>query len=482
MRPGDKLAAMGSRPRKKPAGAASDELHEIEAALLLRMSPELLQWFTQFAPKHGDGRKLPSHERGGVRMYRRSDLTDFDEYLWLPWPLSASSSRPAVPMGIRSEIITEAHCACAVCRHGDDGEAAHITPVSDTYCNHPHNLIWLCPNHHTRYDHGVRPHAAVDAGVVRFMKSSLLNSRMRILQAEYGASRVAFELMRELEQVRAAIRDPANAAAAEGLDGHAKALVDELRRVMSRAANTRYLEGSPGGEAFETFARDVIEITRRADDVSTIVDAITQARASFLRSASHEIACPLCTTRDFGRRCPLCDGLCIVSAERASEVTENDFADVDCPICQGHGFRDEKRCPACWASGWLFGFEVRALDLTAYDDVDCPICGGTGELDGRACRACDRRGTVLKLDVAHLDALDFADVRCPLCHETGKHQLRGACPICNGVGRAPKDVLDHTDVYQYQVRACGRCKGSGTINSVRCMTCRGMGAHERGPR
>ena len=39
----------------------------------------------------------------------------------------------------------------------DSGEVAHIDAVADTLNNSPDNLIYLCPNHHTKYDLGYKP-------------------------------------------------------------------------------------------------------------------------------------------------------------------------------------------------------------------------------------------------------------------------------------------------------------------------------------
>src|SRR5690606_12605760 len=62
-----------------------------------------------------------------------------------------NASRPNIPAGIKKEIKKESGGKCAICGFGE-GEYAHIDPVSNSKNNHPHNLIYLCPNCHTAYD------------------------------------------------------------------------------------------------------------------------------------------------------------------------------------------------------------------------------------------------------------------------------------------------------------------------------------------
>ena len=115
-------------------------LNEFEAAILLRMSPELLRWFTSFAPKYHETRKLKYIEnRCGILYFSKEDLLDFNKYLSLPWPSISFDKRPSIPEGIEYEIKSETKFKCAICNY-TFGEIAHIDPVHNSKSNHPHNL------------------------------------------------------------------------------------------------------------------------------------------------------------------------------------------------------------------------------------------------------------------------------------------------------------------------------------------------------
>ena len=126
-------------------------LSKYEAALELTMSPELLDWFTRNAPKTEDQTKLPfTLDVHGVASFDRQDLKRWDRYLRDPWP----SEQRDVPRGIEREIILESRCLCAICGEAHYSEVAHIEDWASSRCHHPHNVINLCPNCHTRFDRG----------------------------------------------------------------------------------------------------------------------------------------------------------------------------------------------------------------------------------------------------------------------------------------------------------------------------------------
>jgi HNH endonuclease len=131
-------------------------LSEYQAAAIVGLSPWLLRWFTKYAPKQGDSRKLKVAEKDkDVIFFEEPELLSFNEWLKLPWP-HASSERPPIPTGIRQEIKAEANGQCAICQsHGSTCQAAHLDPVAKSKNNHPENLLWLCANHHVAYDDGL---------------------------------------------------------------------------------------------------------------------------------------------------------------------------------------------------------------------------------------------------------------------------------------------------------------------------------------
>lgn len=130
----------------------SPKLNQFEAAILLKMSPRLIKWFTSYAPKWKETRKLKYIDSKDEFIYfRKEELVDFDKYLSSPWPSKTDKERPNIPIGIEDEIKLESSFICAICGHTSI-ELTHIDPVHNSKNNHPHNLISLCPNCHDSFD------------------------------------------------------------------------------------------------------------------------------------------------------------------------------------------------------------------------------------------------------------------------------------------------------------------------------------------
>ena len=87
-------------------------------------------------------------------MYDDVSLVKFNNYLNKPWTMPEKAKRPAIPEPIKKDIKEESHHSCAICGHMENGEVPHIEPVCKTLNNSPDNLIYLCPNHHKKYDYG----------------------------------------------------------------------------------------------------------------------------------------------------------------------------------------------------------------------------------------------------------------------------------------------------------------------------------------
>ena len=139
----------------------------VEAAHIVRMTPRLLRWFTSYSPKN-DGQKLPFKTHGKISL---EDLHRFDTYLRDPWP-----SR-SVPAGISQELRREACGKCGLCDAPVDTlHEAHIDRKGievEYYQQHPHNLMLLCPNCHTRYDQ--RTKGSITNDVVRSAKMRMVS-------------------------------------------------------------------------------------------------------------------------------------------------------------------------------------------------------------------------------------------------------------------------------------------------------------------
>jgi len=117
-----------------------------EAAHRLRMTVKLLLWSKSYSPKR-DQRKLAINRDGTID---EAEVQAFDAYLRATWTDKNPGSE------IQREIDRESRGLCGLClKHSDTTEAAHINRKDielDHYCQHPHNLINLCADCHTRYD------------------------------------------------------------------------------------------------------------------------------------------------------------------------------------------------------------------------------------------------------------------------------------------------------------------------------------------
>lgn len=114
-----------------------------QAAHELRVTVHLLKWFTRYGAL---GDKL--EEVDG--QFDRDALSTFDAHLKGAWP------DRRVPAGIQDELLREARGACVLCQKPCDVlEQAHVQRKGievQHYCQHPHNLVLLCPDCHSRYD------------------------------------------------------------------------------------------------------------------------------------------------------------------------------------------------------------------------------------------------------------------------------------------------------------------------------------------
>ena len=125
-----------------------------EASIYSGYSPELLQYFSKNCPKYNENKKLNFQTISDLLHFDESDLKNYIKYLKEPWPVKDNATRAYIPDAIKDDIKKESHFQCAICGHMDNGEIAHIEPYKQTLNNSPDNLIFLCPNHHSKYDYG----------------------------------------------------------------------------------------------------------------------------------------------------------------------------------------------------------------------------------------------------------------------------------------------------------------------------------------
>lgn len=468
-----------SRMASDPKLHIKAKLTEVEAAIRLRMSPELLEYFTRVQAKAGIARKLACETTDGLRWYEEAELVAFDKFLREPWPVRKGRSRPHMPEKVRLEIKLEANCACAICNHGANCEAAHIEPVSQTLSHHPAGLVWLCPNHHTDFDKGVHMPRDVDLATVKAVKQVLVNRRVRQWTIERNASLAVLQLVRQVEEIGGLLANVDFTAAHGAVLAMARKDLATLEVTAAEAAATQS-EAGPVAQSYAKFAAKVASSAKRARTlpeprIPTFAATIVEARDEFLRDAAMT-ACPLCTGSGSwdGSDCPACGGEGYVAAADARRIDVSAYQAVDCPVCDGCGQRNGSLCPACGGECRMQRRHAEAVDTRDYEEVACPVCEGVGRRAGEECPACGGERTMERRIADTLDPAAYDLVKCSLC--AGSGQLGGYdCPPCAGEGRLERQLADRYDWSQYDLVKCPSCGGTGQRHDYDCRSCNGEG-------
>ena len=127
-----------------------------ETAHRLRMTTWLVRWLTQNDVCGGN--RLRS--TGSPPAFDAGHVEEFDLALKGPWPSKN------VPAEIARELRREARGMCGLCGEPNDRlEEAHIRRKDEEqafHCQHPYNLLLMCPNCHSRYDADLVPYVAVE--------------------------------------------------------------------------------------------------------------------------------------------------------------------------------------------------------------------------------------------------------------------------------------------------------------------------------
>lgn len=445
----------------------TDTLSEYQAAQQYKISPTLLRWFCSYSVKK-DGRKLSFTENDGLYYFDKKELADFDAYLRLPWPKSDGDQRPGIPAGINHEVKFEANAACAACRT-TLGELAHIEPVATTLNNHPHNLIFLCPNHHTAYDFGHKFANIEMAEVVR-LKESLL-----IIQGIYWALQsktvnAYFLLINKLDTLFALKKEDL-----VGLDNA------DFEKLLELALKKLRKVGTSGAKLA---VKTVVGTVKVADDapvrqqVKAFMDIQPQVSAA-LQADPDLKPCPLCATKGYTHQyetCPVCDGEGYVDKDLVVDLHQYEV--LDCQLCKGKGHtKDFETCPPCGGEGKLTREQVELIDFSQFEFVECLLCQGRGSTAHfLTCPPCNGGGYIPARDVNNVDWTKYELEECPLCKGRGSTPDLDPCPVCGGEGELSKGWLANTDLSEWQMAKCPVCKGHGYTDFYPdCPVCVGEG-------
>ena len=501
-----------------------DEIDEFAAAALVQMSPDLLRSFTSRAPKKGESRKLPSKQVGAHLTYSRKELLSFDGYLRKPWP-AQDGKRPHVPTPIQEEVKKETFLQCAVCHsHRDTCEIAHIEPVASSKCNHPHNLIYLAANHHTKFDkQGVL--GPVDE--VREYVTGFKQTLLYVTRVKWGshANSVAecFSLAQLCKHLKKEIEAIKGKATAEQLGSYEKLADDAVERlkastVKGKRERMKQKDTSTPQDLWAKLELSVQKPTRHArltsaaaltlddefraaagfvdcplcngdglhgDSVCPVCCGEQQVDSAWANGIDLEpytlVKCPLCkgAGKHDGEDCPVCHGDQEIERRFADRVDVAAFDDVDCPLCEGAGRWQEEDCPECSGNCRMPRHAAERVDVSAYDEVDCPLCEGEGRWHGEDCPECHGNRQMPKHAAERVDLRAYEEVDCPVCQGNGRDESGDDCRACGGARQLTQGQRDAIDLGEYKRVKCRLCKGSRQVNGTDCPPCDGEGAMPR---
>lgn len=509
-------------------------LTRIEAAIALGVGIDLLDWFIKKCPKTGEDRTLVTVKIGAEEMIDEAELAEFRQYLREPWPVKKDEARPTIPDKIKTDIKQESHLACAICGYMDNGEVAHIEAVKKTYNNSHDNLIFLCPNHHTKFDLGFKPQSNVTEDEVRAAKLIKRQSRARIMRVEADVTRAYATVLDLISRLKKRIDDAAGDAVSKVYITEMKSLLKHSARLGEKVASASK-SGTAESELEKHLKEHAPTITKLcAEGLAAKSDQQMQAKVRSLLEESHdviealdEVDCPHCSGRGItglnGDWCKFCRGSQQVTHARAEAYDPDDIDEQECPHCGGRGTVglcgdycaycrgsqvvssdraaeyspadiDEQACPRCNGRGTtgLVGDycaycrgscvvsskkwkEYRPDEL---DEVECPRCCGKGTtgLAGDCCIFCKGFQVVSRVKADTYDERSFGEVECPYCNGRGTTGLNGTyCSFCRGSQVVSEAKAQRYDPDEIDEVVCPRCEGRGTTGFVGdiCKLCKG---------
>ncbi len=465
----------------------------IETAMELGFSPELVAALTKKCPKPGESRRLPAKKLDGQPVYVQRDVEAYRDYLHNPWSLPPKGTRPHIPKCIADDVKAEAHFMCAICGFMDNGELAHIDPVRETLDNSPDNLIFLCPNHHTKYDYGFAPSSNVSRIVVLAAKEMKRASRLRILRHEANACAALRALLDTARRIEARTK-------ATDDEGMRAVYTTELRNLLSGIPelSAKANEASNKDQNLSDIDKLIAEKAPNLSRLSVFPGTSAQATDAAVRSAAKsvveaaegaildldEVDCPHCGGRGqtglSSKLCIYCKGDCVVSEAKALQYDVEDLDEVDCPHCGGQGQTGlaASLCTYCKGDCTVSHEKADSYRRDEIDEVDCQHCAGTGQTGfaGAVCAYCKGDCTVSHAKAAAYRPEAIDEVECPHCRGSGQTGMAGAvCSYCKGdcvvsqqkaAAYRPED-LDEQD--------CPHCAGAGQTGSAGkvCVFCKG---------
>lgn len=463
----------------------------IEAAMMLGLRVETIEYFAERCPKPGQDRKLKAVNTDLGPMFDESELLAYANYLREPWPKPKGGGRPTIPKAIADDVKDESHHGCAICGLMDNGEVAHIDAVADTLNNSPANLIFLCPNHHTKYDLGVRPSSNITLDVVRSAKLLKRTSRVRVLKYEANATKSLQALIRFL-------KDAEEKMAVAPDQDHRSIYLTEVKGLLATIPElTKNSQQEAGKDKLVTEPER--ELAKAAPRLAALAAAVTSSSTeSDIRSRARsvvaevdtilididEVDCPHCGGRGqtglVGDFCSYCKGSCVVTEAKHDAYDPSLVDEIDCPHCGGRGTTGlvSDICAFCKGSCVVSHERYDEYDRSEIDEVGCPHCNGRGQtgLAGDICAYCNGSCIVSQSKYDSYDPKTIDEVECPHCHGRGQTGLVGdICSYCGGscvVNQAKHEEYNPSKIDEVE---CPHCRGRGTTGFAGdvCALCKG---------
>jgi RecJ-like exonuclease len=466
-------------------------ISKIEAAIHLGIGMELLENCCGKCPKPNQNRVLAVVATEQGDMIDEKELEDFHAYLHAPWPLSPKGKRPHLPDVIKEDVRQECHYSCAICGHMDNGEVAHIDPVADRLNNGPDNLIYLCPNHHTKYDLGHKPTANITEEEVKAAKVMKRKSRQRMMRLEGNVTKACKSLLTAIARIQREIEGLPTGTMINIYETEAKALMGLLSEATQEAqeyaakgvdinvSEKLLLEKAPaiakaalGSQADKSGHEIRSRMTQVADLANEILIDLD------------ELECPHCSGRGLtglvGDYCAYCKGSCFVTKKVAEDYAPEDIDEAECPHCHGVGTigHDQHWCPVCRGSCIVTRDEADEYDEDDVDEVDCPRCQGNGVVghDQHYCPFCKGACRMTREEAGQYDEKELDEVDCPHCDGSGILGYdQHFCPYCKGACWITQDEADEYDENKIDEVDCPHCDGDGVLGYDQhyCPYCRG---------
>jgi hypothetical protein len=463
----------------------------IEAAMLLGFRPETIEYLVKSCPKKGEDRKLAAIKSELGLMFDEAKLLEYDSYLADPWPMPEKGHRPYIPKAIQDDVKDESHFGCAICGHMDSGEIAHIDPVATTLNNSPRNLIYLCPNHHTKYDYGFKATSNITIDEIRAAKLVKRSSRNRVFKYEANATRLLQALIRSLKEFEKSLSGDAS-------ENMKSIYLSEMHTLLaSIPALTK--KSNEESKADKLTTEPEKELAKLAPKLAALASALTTSESEKdVRSKAagvvaevdeilieiDEVNCPHCEGRGqyglAGDFCAYCNGSCVVSQDKFEAYDPDEIDEVNCPRCDGRGTigLNSDMCAYCKGSCVVSHEQADEYDPNEIDEVNCPRCEGRGQsgLVGDQCAYC--KGSCVVSQAAHdsYNPDEIDEVNCPRCEGRGQYGMGGDfCAYCKGSCVVSQDKFDAYDPDEIDEVTCPRCYGRGTTGLVgdTCALCNG---------